>query len=226
MAGRLRERYDDWRTDRIARRPSGRKARKSYADPTCHYPAFGVILAELRLTADDVLLEVGCGGGALLRVALESGCRAKAVDHSPEMVRLARKQNAAAIADGRLEVVETDAASLPFADETCTAAALANVVGFLPDPVAAFAEIRRVLRPGGRFVALGAPPEWKGTMAAPEPVASRLSFYTDEELGRLGREAGFEEARVERIDLGPHAPEEVAEFFTGEAAPFLIARKK
>ncbi len=62
-------------------------------------------------------------------------------------------------------------------------------------------------------------------MAAPEPVASRLSFYTDEELERLGWESGFEEARVDRIHLRPHAPEEVAEFFVGEAAPFLIARR-
>lgn len=38
--------------------------------------------AELALPRDDYLIGVGCGGGALLKAALQSGCRAAAVDHS------------------------------------------------------------------------------------------------------------------------------------------------
>src|SRR5918996_20061 len=85
--------FGDWLTDRGARRPSGAQARAVYRDPLYHYPNFRVILAELALTADDYLLEVGCGGGALLKDALESGCRAAAVDHSADMVHLARETN-------------------------------------------------------------------------------------------------------------------------------------
>src|SRR5439155_20214657 len=77
--------HGDWLTDRRARRPSGTEARGVYAGPLFHRPNFRAILADLDLTADDVLLEVGCGGGAFLREALQSGCRAKAIDHSPEM---------------------------------------------------------------------------------------------------------------------------------------------
>jgi len=221
--------HGDWLTDRRARRPSGTEARGVYADPLFHRPNFRAILADLDLTADDVLLEVGCGGGAFLREALQSGCRAKAIDHSPEMVRLASEQNADAIAEGRLEIVEGDAAALPFADASCTAAVMTAVLGFLPDPVAAFAQIRRVLAPGGRFVALGSDPATKGTPASPEPMASRLSFYSDEEHVRLAREAGFDQVEVKRISLLEHAreaglPEDVVPFFEG-AAPFLLARR-
>jgi SAM-dependent methyltransferase len=222
------EAHGDWLTDRRARRPSGTEARGVYADPLYHWPNFRAILAELELGTDDVLLEVGCGGGAFLHEALKSGCRAAAIDHSPEMVRLARKQNAAAVAEGRLEVVEGDAAALPFEDGRFTAAVMTGVLGFLPDTVAAFAEIRRVLARGGRFVALGADPAMKGTPAAPEPMASRLSFYTDEEHERLAREAGFDEVEVKRISLLEHArkaglPEDALTLFDG-TVPFLIAR--
>ena len=72
--------FGDWLTDRRARRPSGARSRAVYRDPLYHYPNFRVILAELALTTDDYLLEVGCGGGALLKAALRSGCRAGAVD--------------------------------------------------------------------------------------------------------------------------------------------------
>ncbi|MGH9341368.1 MAG: methyltransferase domain-containing protein [Acidobacteriota bacterium] len=219
----------EWLTDRRARRPSGAAARAVYRDPLYHYPNFRVILAELALTADDSLLEVGCGGGALLKEALQSDCRAAAVDHSPDMVRLAREVNHEAVADGRLMLLEASAGSLPFADATFTCAAMTGLLGFLPDPVAALAEIRRVLAAGGRLVVLGSDPELKGTPGAPEPMASRLRFYEEHELERLGRKAGFEGIQVVRRDLQPFArevgvPEEQLALFA-VGTRFLLARK-
>jgi SAM-dependent methyltransferase len=222
--------FGDWLTDRGARRPSGAQARAIYRDPLYHYPNFDVILGELALGPDDYLLEVGCGGGALLKEALRSGCRAAAVDHSSAMVRLAREENRQAVTEGRLEVLESSADRLPFPDGVFTCAAMTGVLGFLPDPVAALAEIRRVLRAGGRLVVLGSDPEMRGTPAAPEPMASRLRFYDEDELERLGREAGFEDISVERRSLERFAreagvPEEVLPLFEGPGASFLFARK-
>lgn len=222
--------FGDWLTDRLARRPSGASSRAVYRDPLYHYPNFHVILAELALTADDCLLEVGCGGGALLKRALERGCRAAAVDHSPDMVALARAENAAAVASGRLTVVDASADDLPFPSETFTCAAMTGVLGFLPDPVTALAEIRRVLAPGGRAVILGSDPELRGTPGAPEPMASRLRFYDDGDLAALGRDAGFSDVQVVRRDLEPFAreagvPEEHLPLFAG-GARFLLARRR
>jgi SAM-dependent methyltransferase len=222
--------FGDWLTDRRARRPWGGQSRAVYRDPLYHYPNFRVILAELALTADDHLLEVGCGGGALLKEALRTGCRAAAVDHSAEMVRLARVENGDAVRDGRLDVREADAAALPFPDATFTCATMTGVLGFLPDPVAALAEIRRVLRPGGRLVVLGSDPELMGTPAAPEPMASRLRFYDEEQLAALGRSAGFDEVEVARHDLEPFAreagvPPEHVPLFAG-VTRFLLARRR
>ena len=168
-------RFGEWLMDRIARRPSGAQAREGYRDPLFHRPNFGVLLELLALAPDDHLLELGCGGGALLHDALASGCHAIGVDHSPEMVRVSRELNAEAIAAGRLEVVEANVNDpLPFPDETFTCGTMTNVLGFLPEPIAM----------------LGADPAWRGTPAAPEPFASRIRFYTDEELAQLGRDAG------------------------------------
>ncbi len=216
----------DWLTDRQARRPSGARARGVYRDPLYHYPNFAVILAELALRPDDYLLEVGCGGGAFLKKALASGCRAAAVDHSAEMVRLARRENAG----GRVDIVEADAHALPFAGETFTCAAMTGVLGFLTEPVGALAEMHRVLVRGGRVVILGSDPELKGTPGAPEPMASRLRFYDDDELEGLGRRAGFERVTVARKDLEPFAreagvPDEHLPLFAGPNTRFLLGRK-
>ncbi len=223
-------RLGEWLTDRVARRPSGAAARAGYRDPSHHRPSFGAVLEALELGPDDVLLELGCGGGAFLEQALASGCNAKAVDHSPEMVRVARELNAAAVEEGRLEVVQVAADRLPFRDGSCTCAAMMQVFFFLePGPV--LAECRRVVRPGGALVVFTVSEAAKGTPAAPEPMASRGRFYTDGELVELARAAGFPAARVEHPDLERHAraaglPDDLVALFAGAMgmSQLLVAR--
>jgi SAM-dependent methyltransferase len=212
------EQVTEWWIDRQTRRPSGERARNTYTDPIYHRPNFLEMLDRLRLTPADVLLEVGCGGGAFLHDALLSGCRAMAIDHSPEMVSAARELNADAVAAGRLDVRESDAHQLPFGDASCTCAVSTGVLHFLDEPVRALAEVRRVLRPGGRLVVFLGSKELRGTPAAPEPMASRLHWYEDDELVELAQRAGFVDARVDRPDLEPYArrvgiPEEHLELF-------------
>jgi SAM-dependent methyltransferase len=224
------EAVGDWLTDRWARRPSGSTAREGYRDPTHHRPSFGAILSALQLRPDDVLLEIGCGGGAFLEQALRSGCRAAAIDHSAEMVALARELNAEAIADGRLEIVEGEAEQLPFADDTFTCAAMMQVFFFLDAP-RVLAECRRVLRPDGRIAVFTVTEAARGTPAAPEPMASRGRFYADEELVQLARDAGFQLASVTHPDLARHArvarlPADVVSLFAqgAEVGQLLLAR--
>jgi SAM-dependent methyltransferase len=226
------KRLGDWITDRRTRRPSGPQARAFYRDPLYHRPNFKVILKVLGLTDDDYLLEVGCGGGAFLEDALRSGCKAAAIDHSPDMVRLAREVNREAISQNRLEILEGEADSLPFPDATFTWAVMTGVFGFISNPLEALSEIRRVLAGGGRLVLFTGSKELRGTPAAPEPVASRLFFYEDQDLEELARKAGFDEAVVEHPDFEQPArevgiPEEFLGLFKGRAGgQLLIARKQ
>ncbi len=103
-------------TNRVARRPSGRRARKVYGADDVHSFAWEPVLQALRLTPDDHLLDVGCGGGVFLRRALQTGCRAVGVDHSPDMVRLARQTTG-----GDARIVQGAAEALPFEDGEFTA---------------------------------------------------------------------------------------------------------
>jgi SAM-dependent methyltransferase len=224
--------FGDWWTDRVARRPTGPASRKTYADPIYHRPNFLVLLERLRLTPKDRLLEVGCGGGAFLHDALESGCRAVAIDHSPEMVQLAREQNQTAMKEKRVEIVEGDAHHLPFPDESCTCAVSTGSLAFWDRPVVALSEIRRVLQPGGRFLLFTGTKELRGTPAAPEPVASRVHWYEDDELAALAREAGYVDVQVDRPDLGRYArqvgvpPDGLALFESGLPAGQVLSARR
>jgi SAM-dependent methyltransferase len=182
--------FDDWLTDRVARKPTGSRARAVYGADDVHDFARRAILGTLRLGPDDHLLELGFGGGLLLRDALATGARATGVDHSPDMVHLARE-----LARGA-DVLLSRAESLPFADDTFTAVAMSVVFFFFDEPAAVLRECVRVLRPGGRVAAYTTGPELRGTPAAPEPVASLGHFYSNEQLAGLAERAGLVAATV------------------------------
>ncbi len=179
-----------WLADRVARRPAGARAREVYGADDVHEFARRAILEALALHPTDRLLEIGCGGGRLLSEALRSGAAATGIDHSEEMVRLARQRAPAA------EVVLGSAEKLPFADRTFTAVAMSIVFLFLPDPHAVLVECYRVLAPGGRVAIYTTAPELRGTPAVPQPVASCCFFYDDDALGALARAARFEDVVV------------------------------
>jgi SAM-dependent methyltransferase len=195
-SGLSEEALEDWVIDRVARRPEGARARERYGGDEVHASARRAILGALGLGAGDAVLDIGCGGGLLLRDVTNAGASATGIDHSEEMVALARERAPGA------DVMLGRAERLPFADESFTAVTLCVVFFFLEDPVAVLRECRRVLLPGGRVAAYTTAPELRGTPAAPEPIASRGHFYEDAELAALAREAGFADVEVSNDDGG------------------------
>jgi ubiquinone/menaquinone biosynthesis C-methylase UbiE len=196
QSGLPRDAFEDWLTDRVARKPAGSRARTVYGADEVHDFARRAILDALALKPGDRLLDIGCGGGLLLRDALASGATVTGLDHSDEMVALAHERAPGA------EVVQGSAEELPFDDGSFTAVSMSIVFFFLPDPVAVLRECRRVLAPGGRLAVYTTSPALKGTPAAPEPLASRGHFYEDDELADLARHAGFGEVAVMDEDGG------------------------
>ncbi len=224
-------RLGDWITDRNARSPSGARSRQTYRNPTYHMPNFLAILELLSLGPDDYLLEVGCGGGAFLKAALKTGCRAAAIDHSADMIRLATEENRDAISKHRLSLTKSEADSIPYPHDTFTCAVMTGVLAFLPDALVTFREISRVLKRGGRFVAFTSTKELKGTPATPEPIASRVHFYEDGELESMLGQAGFSSVRIEHRSFYDYAkragvPETDLQLFRGTTGSQLIVAQK
>lgn len=114
------------------------------------------------LAPGDIALDVGAGTGKQAKALLGLGAsHVVALDFCLPMLQRARQQ----VSDPRLAFVLADALHLPFGDDSFHAAVSAFVMRNVSDIGSAFAEQRRVVKPGGRAVCLEIalpPPGWFG----------------------------------------------------------------
>jgi demethylmenaquinone methyltransferase/2-methoxy-6-polyprenyl-1,4-benzoquinol methylase len=175
-----------------------------------------------RAQPGDAALDVCCGTGDFaveLRRAVGPSGRVVGLDFSPQMLAVARRKCSA------VEWQQGDALALPFADGEFAAACVGFGVRNLSDHRRGFAEMARVVRPGGRVVCLemSTPPApirpfsqlWTdhgvpvlGRIVAHDPEAYRYlpasvhRFPSAPELAEIMREAGLVDVGYRRLMMG------------------------
>jgi SAM-dependent methyltransferase len=143
------------------------------------------------------VLDVGCGAGQTALQAAQVAEHVLGVDVSEEMIERARERAAGA---ENVEFVLGDAQSQSFEEAGYDLAISRCGLMFFADPVAAFANIRRALRPGGRLVGLiwqrYDDNEWATALhVSPEP----FSLGDADAARALLERAGFREVRFEDV---------------------------
>lgn len=134
------------------------------------------------------VLDVGCGTGRLAQALDEAGSRVWGIDAAPEMVARAKERG--------INAKVARAEQLPFKEGWFERAVLWLIVHLLDRPPA-FAELRRVLGPGGRVAVATFDPShfdrfWLNEIFPSLERIDRERFPTVSELTRELRAAGFE----------------------------------
>lgn len=154
------------------------------------------------------VVEIGFGSGLNMPAYPPEVHHVYAVEPALTARRLAEERIAASHID--VEHIALHGESLPLTDESCDGALSTFTLCTIPGVDAALAEIRRVLRPGGRFHFLehGLSPDpsvatWQRRL---DPVQKWVAdgCHLTRDAARLVRDAGFEIERVEsRYAKGP-----------------------
>jgi ubiquinone/menaquinone biosynthesis C-methylase UbiE len=167
------------------------------------------------MTRGDAL-ELGPGPGYLGLEWLKrtEGTTLKAVEISPDMIAIARRNAAAYGLSGRIEYVQSSGRRIPFGDETFDAVFTNGSLHEWSDPRGTFDEIGRVLKTGGRvFISdlrrdIAAPMLWFLWLAAKPKelraglVSSIRSAYTLRELRELIRGTRLSKCTVSSNPIG------------------------
>jgi SAM-dependent methyltransferase len=109
-------------------------------------PTYQDALARVGLGPGHLVLDIGCGAGAFLRLVTERGARAFGLDASDALLDLARIR----VPDADLRVGDMEA--LPYDDDTFDLVTGFNAFFFANDVVAALREAGRVAKPGAAIV--------------------------------------------------------------------------
>jgi trans-aconitate methyltransferase len=163
----------------------------------------GGVVEWLAPRTGERILDLGCGDGQLTTQLATSGAIVTGVDASMEMVAAARSHG--------IDAVEASAECLPFPDASFDAIFSNAALHWVRDQDAMMAEVHRVLRPCGRFVAeMGGHGNIAAIRVALMAVLARhgyadaedgVNYYpTPESYRRLLEQHGF---AVERIELIP-----------------------
>jgi len=172
-------------------------------------------LDALALAPEDVFVDLGCGPGYFLLPAAGRVKIAWGLDISREMLDAVRRR-AAEESIENIRLAETGEDTLPLESDCAAAVLVADVFHELNKPERILAEIRRVLKPGGRLMII----DWqrRETPAGP-PVDHRISAERVKELLSMG---GFADIHVAELYEQHYAvlcynPTEQAETGNGKA---------
>ena len=122
-------------------------------------PAYMVLMEEIakwynRHQRPFRLLDIGCGTGELAGMLARSNWPAESVglDYSPAMCARARHKTLWANGCDRAGFTAGDSEFLPFADDSFDVVTCSNSFHHYPNQQAVVSNVRRLLKPGGRFV--------------------------------------------------------------------------
>ena len=150
---------------------------------------------QLELMSSDRVLEIGFGGGVTLSTLIERAAFVAGVDRSHDVVTWARARFADAVAAGRAEFREGTVEKLPFDTASFGKVCTVNTIYFWRSLDIGFAEIHRVLSPGGRVVVGFLPKERMDRMRMPPDIFTTRA--PDDVIFALTK-TGFRDVHVER----------------------------
>ena len=137
------------------KKPSGEQG-KMIADRMneSHFALTSWGMEQFCIVPDSIILDVGCGGGRTIHRMAEIVSEGKVfgIDYSSDCVAWSSAYNEEWIKEGRVEILQAAVNELPFKDNFFDIVTAVETVYFWPDLGECFKEIKRVLKPAGKFV--------------------------------------------------------------------------
>jgi ubiquinone/menaquinone biosynthesis C-methylase UbiE len=154
-------------------------------------------LRQLEIQPQDRILEIGFGGGLMLRRLISANTWVTGIDRSTEMVNRANIEFQAAVKSGRAVFDVGSVEALPYRPATFNKVSTVNTIYFWSSLESGLKEIHRVLVPGGRATIGFLPEKHMARMNMPKDI---YTLHSTEKVIATARDAGFSDISVEWPD--------------------------
>ena len=182
-----------------ARNPKGELGNELIDNMNLNHKGLAIwSLSHLDISRDDVILDVGCGGGVNVERFLKiTDADVFGVDYSELSVKRSMELNKSSIENGRCEIIQGSVSELPFKNGTFDIVTAFETVYFWPDFVNDLKEIRRVLKKEGLiFIANEALPDEYDERQKHIIELLDMNIYSKDELEQSLKDAGFVNIKV------------------------------
>jgi ubiquinone/menaquinone biosynthesis C-methylase UbiE len=193
-------------------------------------PAADALVEAAAPRRGEHVLDAAAGTGNVAIRAAARGAEVTAVDIAPRMVQLGRERTGPAV-----KWIQADVEDLPLPDNTVDVVLSAFGVIFAPRPEVALAQLRRVLKPGGRigltawtadgYVAQRA--RLIRQFAPPDPAATDSLSWGDPEILEQRLATEFTDIIIDRLAVHWHfdSREQMTAFYEAHSAAYRTAKQ-
>lgn len=189
----------EWNEEAIKQcpKPTGELGRKVAIEMNIHHEElwrWGLSFIDFN---DKIsILDIGCGGGNAISImsSLLNIKKITGIDYSEDMVQFACDLNQDLINQGLAEIIHGDVSSLPFVSGAFDLITAFETYYFWPSLIDNFKEVRRVLKPGGKFLLVNETYKHEKFEDRNSRLAMiiKMRYNTPEELTDFLIESGFD----------------------------------
>ena len=145
----------------------------------------------IKLSGNEDVLDIGCGGGQNIANFLKrTNGKVCGIDYSPASVSKSLKKNKKAVLKKRSKIVQADVSVIPFEDKTFDLVTAFETIYFWEDIINNFKEVKRVLKPNGKFMVCNESSKMEGNERWTN-ILENMRIYTAEEIVDMMLQAGF-----------------------------------
>ena len=144
----------------------------------------------IKLSGNEDVLDIGCGGGQNIANFLKrTNGKVHGIDYSPASVAKSLKKNKKAVTEKRSEIVQANVSAIPFENKTFDLVTAFETIYFWENIINDFKEVKRVLKPNGKFVVCNESSKMEGNERWTNILD--MNIYTAEEIIDTMQQAGF-----------------------------------
>lgn len=169
-----------------------------------HFELTGWGFGKINIKKNDVILDIGCGGGRTVNRMASIATEGKifGIDYSSDCVRWSKDYNEKFIENSSVEISQASVEKIPFENNKFDIISAVETIYFWPNLIENFKEVKRVLKPLGKLIIICEMYSSERFKERNDEMVkiSDMKIHTPKELKELLEKAGYNNIIIDLLE--------------------------